>query len=114
MTYKVNYTSGKWSINMTFANPQEYQQWLAKVRQFKWTIEAINDDGNAGEARVPKYQAWIASVKEFVRAHGDKSLPPDIKAAVNDVEQGIGAEVTVWDDPPENYETGLLGQHQQE
>ena len=37
---------------------------------------------------------------EFARAWGEDCLPPDIKMAMNGVEEGIGIEKTVWAESP--------------
>ena len=58
---------------------------------------------NAGAKRVPKYKEWLKHVEGFTQSWGENLLPPDIKHAVNDVENGIGVEMTVWADPPERY-----------
>lgn len=73
------------------------------MMNIKYFIAAINDDGNAGPARVPRYHQWLSFVYAFVQRNGQALLPPDIKFAVNDVEDHIGVQRTLWEDPPENH-----------
>ena len=95
--------SGKWCITISFESPAHYLMWQAQTNEIKNFIAAINDDGNAGAARVPRYHQWLNFVNAFVERNGEALLPPDIKDAVNEVESYVGVQPTVWEDPPENH-----------
>ena len=103
MDYSALYVGGEYAMMVSYPNQRVYQQWLAEVRGIKDRNDAINNDGQAGAARVPKYNAWLVLVKQFIDRWGEAFLPPDIKHAVNSVERGIEIGVTVWQDPPENH-----------
>ena len=101
---RVHYKSGPYTITYDFGTEQQYILWASDVESIKAHIDSINDDGNAGAARVPKYRGWLDRVTAFKNRFGGEALvPPDIKWAVNDVEKHIGAPVTQWTDPPENH-----------
>ena len=103
MPYNVTYMSGSYLQDMAFESRLHYGQWANGVRRIKSMIEGINNDGNAGAARVPHYRQWLAVVQAFVAQHTETFLPPDIKEAVNGVERGIGAPVTEWQNPPRTH-----------
>ena len=99
----VLYVSTPWEILLHFPSQERYMLWSQEVRRLKDRIAAINDDDNPGAARIPKYRRWIEQVRAFVRNFGEEMLPPDIKSAMNGVEEDIGVQRTVWADPPENH-----------
>ena len=103
MVYNVAYLSGQWAITLPFTSQQRYHLWDEGVRNIKERIETINNDDNTDAARVPLYKAWLVMVESFVRRWTEAFLPPDIKHAVNSVENGIGVQRTVWVDPPDNH-----------
>ena len=106
MAYRVLYMSGDWVIVLGFPSQQRYRVWEESVRRIKLFIEAINNDDNDDAGRVPCYNAWLSLVASFVSFWGEDLLPPDIKHAVNSVEDGIGVQRTVWGDSPANYLVG--------
>lgn len=96
MTFNIVYSTGATMERFSFTDEDHYYRWAAAIESIKSHIAAINNDGNAGVARVPHYENWLNTVRAFVRDWGVDFLPHDIKAAVNDVEDGIGMERTVW------------------
>jgi len=82
----------------SFATSEDYGVRSHGVSAIKGRIFSINNDRNAGAARVPKYQTWLAIVDAFVLLWGVDLVRPDIRRSVNDVEVNIGVPVTVWED----------------
>ena len=103
---KVQYQSGKYEFFLTFDTAEQFQRWKLEVEDIKDHIAEINNDGNSEAKRARKYKGWLKNVKAFIENHGESHLPPDIKWAVNNVENGIGVQPTVWADPPENHLRG--------
>jgi len=99
----ITYSTGEHEVTYSFANSALYEVWVRGVSAIKTRIVTINNDRNAGPARVPSYEGWLELVRDFVQVWGDQLLPPDIKCAVNMVENGIQVPTTVWEDLPENY-----------
>ena len=98
MVVRVNYVSGTWERMYSFESRREVNMWEAQLLGIKKRIAQINEDGNAGAARVPKYRLWRRSAIEFLVAWGQERVPPDIKMAVNSVEEEIGVEPTAWEE----------------
>ncbi|CAB9511262.1 hypothetical protein SEMRO_477_G150660.1 [Seminavis robusta] len=96
-TFEHIYMSGDYEHHYLFASVAFFVVWDAGVRTIKDVIANINNDGNAGDARVPEYRRWLALVRAFGLHWGGGLIPGDIKAAVNDVETNIGVHVTDWD-----------------
>ena len=103
MSINFLYISGPWQQMFTFPSQDQRDAWMASISELKRAIAAINNDGNAGPPRVPRYQQWLGETQMFVDQWGENYLAPDIKHAINGVEDGIGNQQTVWQDPPENY-----------
>ena len=99
MPFNHMYISGPYMQLLVFENAGESMLWTIQVGAIKQEIDEISDDGNDDAARVPRYQEWLAGVNVFIQTWGENKLPPDIKWAVNDVERGIGAVLTVWQQP---------------
>ena len=108
MAINFMYTSGIWMKAYRFLNLAVQVRWVGHVGRIKAEIEDINNDGNAGAPRVPKYHFWLLSVYDFIEEWGEAHLPPDIKHAVNDVQENLGLPAHVWADPPAN---NLLADH---
>ncbi|CAB9503213.1 unknown protein [Seminavis robusta] len=103
--YEYIYMSGHYIHHYVFASFALWFVWNTGVMTIKDVIAEINDDGNAGDARVPKYRRWLALVRAFGLRWGGGLIPGDIKAAVNDIETNIGVHVTDWDhELPAPYE----------
>ena len=103
MAFNTYCISGKWAIHLSFDSESSYAEWGQGVMEIKRRIAEINDDGNPGAARVPFYNQWLQSVEDFIRIWGENHVPPDIKSAVNTVQEGVGVQQTVWQDPPGNH-----------
>ncbi|CAB9515548.1 unknown protein [Seminavis robusta] len=93
-TYEYIYMSGDYTHHYIFPSFALFVVWNAGVMTIKNVIADINNDGNAGDARVPEYRRWLALVRVFGLRWGGGVIPGDIKAAVNDVETNIGVHVT--------------------
>ena len=98
MVVRVNYVSGAWERMYSFESRREVNMWEAQLLGIKKRIAQINEDGNAGAARVPKYRLWWTGVMAFRTTWGQERVPPDIKMAVNSVEEEIGVEPTAWEE----------------
>ena len=104
MPFNTLYKSGPWRIILSFAGPEENDRWIAETQALKDTMENIHNDDNDDDARVPLYRAWLADVNAFaVRWGGENWIAPDIKHAVNTVENGIGIQETTWVRPPSDF-----------
>ena len=79
-----------------FPNSTMADEWIEDVVRVKDTIEDINNDGNAGEARVPHYRNWLNLVDNFIIQWGRVMVPLDVREAVNDVEGQINHPLTRW------------------
>ncbi|CAB9529761.1 unknown protein [Seminavis robusta] len=102
---EITYTSGEYIHHYVFATIALYCLWDQGVATIKDVIAGINEDGNTGVARVTEYRLWLALVRDFGVRWGSGMIPGDIKAAVNNVESGIGVHVTDWDhELPAPYE----------
>ena len=98
------YVSGQWAQPFDFESMEKWRVWLADVMEIKDNIAKINDDGNPGPPREGKYREWLELVSAFQKKYGGESyVPPDIKKAVNTVEDGIGAKVTKWAEDADFY-----------
>ena len=100
------YLSGDTATHMRFSSRFQFQLWIALVEDIKDKIATINERRMDREARFgtedpalerDSYLQWLKLVAAFRSGQRrDDYVPWDVRAAVNDVEQGVGVATTEW------------------
>ena len=80
-----------------FDSESDMHQWSSDVHEIKAVIGDVNRAINGErDGALDDYQEWLELVSRFRRRYGVEKTPLDIRAAVNDVENGCGLPTTSW------------------
>ena len=102
MPYNVGYVSGEWYQTFIFENKLQCDSWNNQVMHIK-TVAAKQINREDEQETKLHWKKWLKIVERFVAQWSEDYLPPDVKHAVNDVQQGISEPATNWREPPELF-----------
>ena len=96
--YRLGYISGNHRAIFIFRTADLASEWEHDVMEIKSHIAKINEmrENNRGNQNNADYDPWLARVDRFRFAFGNQAVPGDIREAVHDVQDGIGAQRTVF------------------
>ena len=96
--FRVGYESGNHRVVYVFADAAIAAKWNIEVLEIKHHIASINEirENNLGNQNNADYDPWLARVDRFRLIFGNPAVPGDIREAVHDVQDGIGAQHTVF------------------
>lgn len=98
--YEIGYLTGveDQTQKFTFQSMSEGSEWLMEVSALKNVIRSITKkkDENGGRYRREDYVAWLDRVEVFRQRWTNPFVPLDVQSAVNDVQENLHIEQTVW------------------
>ena len=107
--YTALYVRKPWVSSNKFKDEKHYRQWRNDILTIKNHLLAINkhrvDGIKAPYKKLPVKSSleWLFKVNLFIEKWGEHFVPPDIKAAVNKIEQRESQKITEWKRPPDDY-----------